>query len=1066
MDGGAATTGHAVTGLENGRAYGFQVRAVNAGAASAEATATPVPPVPPVAEGLTATAGDRLVELSWTALGEASGWEYRMRIGDGAWGAWTAVPGGGSATTGHTVTGLENGTAYGFQVRAVNAGGAGAASVEATATPAAPGVAVDIPDPSLRRVLERALHKVSGTEITDVDMRSLSEIVATREGIADLTGLEHATGLATALLAENDIVDLEPLAWLTSLTRLELGTGSYSPGATGNRVSDLTPLAGLASLRHLELSHNEVSDVSPAAGLTSLEHLGLNVNDVADLAPLAGLSSLARLDLRDNRVSDLTPLAGLASLEHLDLVRNRVSDVSALAELRELRTLWLYANAVDLSTLAGMTWLEDLNVGANGLANLWPLADLTSLKRLSAHNNRIEDVTPLGGLRSLEELVLRGNTLSDLEPLAGLKSLRYLSLNHTRVEDLAFVSGMEELTTLSLWSTYVKDLRPLAALGKLTDLGIGETAVQDLSPLAALGKLTSLSIFNTAVEDLSPLANLKSLDRLYIGNLSVDLAPLSELTSLRVLFQLGSTRGALPKVDLSPLAGLTKLVWLKASPSDGDLSVLSELALLEQLHLVEPGMPFENLSALAGLSQLRELTLAEGGLDEIPPLSESAALVELNLEGNRIEDLAALGGLEWLRYLDLDDNRIRNIAALAANPGLGAGDTISLVGNPLGTDALLTHIPDLESRGVSVAYDRDDFPGSPLRVLHDEAVSMRVDADLDTVTWELDLTAYAEEFIAHFGDEFDVLLFLSALAHTSDHADLPYYGVYHHVSNDVRGIGLGEIRKPPAARLKGIIHFPWLDALAWGPSLHEIMHMWANHGVETAYSSHWGFSSAHGQLGGFRSEDLVDLGDGLWSAGRFGTIANGGNGVPYSPWELYLGGFVGPEDVPDLWVASEGRWTGERTEAGHSIFEAVEHEMLTVDEFVETHGPREPDHVDAPKELRGAVIVLEDDDHKLHHWDDLLEQVRWLSHPGPHAAIRRLHNYHTATGGRGRLVLDGLRDLRRETLAGAPALRLVQVCPPPDMPAGGDASSLAAPWTDFDETDFKQRREPGPEQGR
>ena len=285
--------------------------------------------------------------------------------------------------------------------------------------------------------------------------------------------------------------------------------------------------------------------------------------------------------------------------------------------------------------------------------------------------------------------------------------------------------------------------------------------------------------------------------------------------------------------------------------------------------------------------------------------------------------------------------------------------------------------------------------------------------------------------------------------------------MYHHVSNDVRGIGLGEIGQPldNATRLKGLIHFPWLNALARGPSLHEIMHIWANYGVQTSYDVHWGFSSAEGQLGGFQLENLVDLGGGLWSAGSFGTYANGGNTVPYSLWELYLGGFVGQDEVPDLWNAPEGRWTGDRTEAGHAIFKAAEHSTLTVEAFVETHGPREPDHASAPKELRGAVIVLEDDDHALHHWDDLLEQVRWLSHPGPDTPFRNLYNYHEATGGRGRLVLDGLRELRRNTpLAGVRELQLRFVCPAPGMPAGTGAAALTAPDMEMPPPDFRKVR--------
>ena len=1001
---GPETTAHTVADLENGTAYGFQVRGVNAGGAgpaSAEATATPVPPVPPQPADLTATAGDGLVELSWSAVETASGWEYRQRAGEGEWGPWTTVPDSGPETRAHTVADLENGTAYGFQIRAVNAGGAGPASAEATATPVAPGVPVEIPDANLRQVLELALDKVPGETITDVELRTLSELRAEGRGIVDLTGLEHATGLKWAYLEENLIVDLEALASLAALTGLELRS---------NRVADLAPLASLSSLTRLILGPNRVSDLVPLAGLTSLEHLDLSYNKVVDLSPLSSLASLTWLDLSGNRaLADLNPLGGLTSLEHLDLTYNSVFELE-------------------------------------------PLSNLTSLTFLSLTINRIADISALRGLRSLEKLILGGNPVSDVEPLSGLTMLRYLHLGHLdAVESLRFLSELEELTHLYIDGTSAADLSPLAALNRLEVLDISETAVDDLSALAALNRLEFLDISETAVNDLSPLANTASLREIHMRGLLADLTPISELPSLRSIVQLGLTGGALPKVDISPLAGLTSLEYLSASPKYGDLSPLSGHAALLRLHLHEPGTPFENLAALEGL-RLAQLTMTDGGLEDISPLGELASLRKLNIECNSIEDLEALAGLEWLGNVNVDDNRVYDIAALVANAALDDGATVSLVGNPLGPDALWTHIPELESRGVSVFYDRDDVPDSPLRVLHDEAVSMLVDVDLETArTRDLELAAYAEEFISHFGDEFDVLLFLSALGSTSDHADLPYYGVYHHVSNHVRGIGLDELKYPPdnATRLKGLIHFPWLDALGYGPSLHEIMHIWANHGVETSYGAHWGFSSADGQLGGFRLEDLVDLGGGLWSAGRFGTIANGGNRVPYSPWELYLGGFVGPDEVPDLWVAPGGRWTGERTENGLSIFEAAEHSTLTLDEFVETHGEREPDHVAAPKELRGAVIVLEDDDHKLRRWNGLLEQVRGLSHPGPHAAFGLRYNYHEATGGRGRLVLDGLRDLHRETpLARVPALRLIQVCPSPGAPSPIDAASPTAPWAD------------------
>ncbi len=99
------------------------------------------PPAPAAPAGLSAAAGDGRAVLSWTDPSNAAigGYEFRQRTppDTGAWGSWTAIASSTAATTTHTVTGLTNGTAYGFEVRAVSGGVAGAASSEATATPAA-----------------------------------------------------------------------------------------------------------------------------------------------------------------------------------------------------------------------------------------------------------------------------------------------------------------------------------------------------------------------------------------------------------------------------------------------------------------------------------------------------------------------------------------------------------------------------------------------------------------------------------------------------------------------------------------------------------------------------------------------------------------------------------------------------------------------------------------------------------------------------------------------------------------------------------------------------------------
>ena len=91
----------------------------------------------PGAPTLTATPGIAKVTLSWTppptSGGSAiTGYEYRQRTGDD-YAAWTEIPNSASLTS-YDVTGLTPGTAYTFQLRARNSGGAGLYSDEATAT--------------------------------------------------------------------------------------------------------------------------------------------------------------------------------------------------------------------------------------------------------------------------------------------------------------------------------------------------------------------------------------------------------------------------------------------------------------------------------------------------------------------------------------------------------------------------------------------------------------------------------------------------------------------------------------------------------------------------------------------------------------------------------------------------------------------------------------------------------------------------------------------------------------------------------------------------------------------
>jgi fibronectin type 3 domain-containing protein/regulation of enolase protein 1 (concanavalin A-like superfamily) len=135
---GVTSTSYTNTGLANGTTYYYVVSGTNAGGESANSTqvsATPFGPPPAAPTGLTATAGNAQVALSWTASSGATSYNVKRATVSG--GPYTTVATGVTATS-YTNTGLTNGTTYYYVVSAVNSSGESANSTQASATPSAP----------------------------------------------------------------------------------------------------------------------------------------------------------------------------------------------------------------------------------------------------------------------------------------------------------------------------------------------------------------------------------------------------------------------------------------------------------------------------------------------------------------------------------------------------------------------------------------------------------------------------------------------------------------------------------------------------------------------------------------------------------------------------------------------------------------------------------------------------------------------------------------------------------------------------------------------------------------
>ena len=396
--------------------------------------------------------------------------------------------------------------------------------------------------------------------------------------------------------------------------------------------------------------------------------------------------------------------------------------------------------------------------------------------------------------------------------------------------------------------------------------------------------------------------------------------------------------------------------------------------------------------------------------------------LELNEGGESVISIAT----DTIILSDATDEVTRT-AEFAITPiGLGNTTVTIIITDSLGNE------DEVQFR-VSVSQD--------IFVHNDNVIVMRIDEDItrETAFRGLNLDAYASQLYKHFEDSFDFLMFLSNLDDIDDHENIGYYGVYLRVRNDVEGIGLTKFydnRYGSANTLKGVMHFPERGLLLYGPSLHELQHAWANYAIPTAYGGHWGFSSADGQLGGFDIANLIDLGGGQYTAGDFGTFANGGNSVPYSSIELYFAGLLAPEDVPDLWVAEDGRWLLEEggftraTTNGQPIFTASNVQTLTIEDIIATHGARVPNSEDAQRHFRIAVILLTDENHPAtsEQLDELSEHIEQFSRRGDGVFV---YSYYEATRGLGSVTMDGLSALRKTdtgTIVGAMADTVSSLC--------------------------------------
>ena len=137
--------------------------------------------------------------------------------------------------------------------------------------------------------------------------------------------------------------------------------------------------------------------------------------DVTDVSPLAGSKSLVSINMNISPgITDLSSLTGLTNLEDFSATLSDITDISGLADATKLRTLELCCNQIaDISALANLTELTSLTINDNRIVDVSPLAKLTNLE--SAH---------------LSENLIGGQGVGHVDELVTLRNVRRLEVHH------------------------------------------------------------------------------------------------------------------------------------------------------------------------------------------------------------------------------------------------------------------------------------------------------------------------------------------------------------------------------------------------------------------------------------------------------------------------------------------------------------------------------------------------------------------------------------------------------------------------------------------------------------
>ena len=554
------------------------------------------------------------------------------------------------------------------------------------------------------------LNNLTGLDLHENQLTTLP--VGVFDGLNNLTGLDLDGNQLTTL-------PVGVFDGLNNLTGLDLD---------GNQLTTLPAgvFNGLNSLTRLNLEENQLTTLPTDLfkGLNSLTHLDLEENQLTTLPTdlFKGLNSLIRLDLKDNPGDPFTLTLELARTDNMDLTAS--SPASVVVKLVQgapfdmsvsLSVQGGTLSATTATITRGQTQSAPITVTKSGSGSTtvslgtaptvpsgYPgiqMAVGNSLVLFGTGSNR----APLAvGTISTETLTVGGSAAS-VDVSSNFQDPDNDNLTYTATSDntgMASVSVSGALVTIAPNSAGSATITVTASDGTLT-------ATQDIAVTVQAAPRTAQTLVKISGDNQQGAPGAALTNPFVV---EVRDAANSGLGGINVMFAIIAGGGTLSTqtaptdangqasttLTLGPNAG-TNTVEASATGISGSVR-FTATAETQVSNVVN--IPGANLRAAI------ESTLGKASGATITP-AEMATLTRLDAANANIRVLTGLEGATNLTSLNLANNIIEDLSPLVANTGLGNGDEIDVRGNPLSDTSINTHIPTLQSRGVTVNFETD-----------------------------------------------------------------------------------------------------------------------------------------------------------------------------------------------------------------------------------------------------------------------------------------------------------------------------------------------------------------------